>query len=174
MSCLAGLMIGKYTSASRVHLTDGNMFSMENVNHILAKNGFGKSSKFTSSVLQWGKSTNLKITNQPEDLTMYPSQFDVILCADCLFFDDVRQDLVHTIFDFMSDDGIALLTAPRRADTLDKFFDEAVNAGFNCNLQEMYNEHVWDRHLQLKEHCGEDYDENLHYPLLLELRKTPI
>lgn len=173
MSCLAGLMIGKYTSASKVHLTDGNVFSMQNVSQILEKNGFGQSSKITSSVLQWGKQFNSRST-LAQGLTADPAatQFDIILCADCLFFDDVRQDLVQTIFDFMADDGIALLTAPRRAETLDKFFDEAIHAGFICNIQEIYNERVWDRHLQLKACHSESYDENIHYPLLLQLQKA--
>lgn len=174
MSCLAGLMIGKYTSATKVHLTDGNMFSMENVHHILEKNGFGKSSRITSSVLQWGNGGNAKTESQTGEFVSDPltSQFDVILCADCLFFDDVRQDLVQTIFDFMADDGIALLTAPRRAGTLDKFYDEACKAGLICNLQEIYNEHIWDRHMQFKANHAESYDEDIHFPLLLQLQKT--
>lgn len=175
MSCLAGLMVGKYTSASRVHLTDGNSFSMENVSHILDKNGFGKSTHVTSSVLQWGKKADVERMYQfgefPNDLLS--SQFDIILCADCLFFDEARQDLVQTIFDFMADDGIALLTAPRRSDTLDKFYQEACNAGLICNLQEIYNDLVWDRHIQLKLNHSESYDENIHYPLLLQLQKIP-
>lgn len=175
MSCLAGLMIGKYTSASRVHLTDGNVFSMENVRCILEKNGFGKSTRITSSVLQWGKQVNFVTRNHVQEFNTEPlvSQFDIILCADCLFFDDAREDLVQTIYNCMTDNGIALLTAPRRADTLDKFYDEACSAGFNCSLQEIYNDQVWDRHLQLKSNLIDSYDENIHYPLLLQLQKIP-
>jgi hypothetical protein len=33
-----------------------------------------------------------------------------------------------------------------------------------------YNEHVWNRNLKVKQNC--DYDENIHYPMLLCLRKT--
>ncbi|KAE8742699.1 hypothetical protein FOCC_FOCC011731 [Frankliniella occidentalis] len=171
MSCLAGLMIGKYTSASKVLLTDGNIFSMENVGCILEKNGFGKSTRITSSVLQWGKQPTLNIINQSVELPT--SRYDIILCADCLFFDDVRQDLVQTIFNFMADDGIALVTAPRRAGTLEKFCEEASNAGFIWSLKEVYNEHIWDRHLQLKAN-NESYDENIHYPLLLQLQKASV
>ncbi|XP_034242648.1 calmodulin-lysine N-methyltransferase-like isoform X2 [Thrips palmi] len=173
MSCLAGLMIGKYTSASKVLLTDGNVFSINNVHHILVKNGFGNSSRVSSSVLKWGKRANSKVEFLTEELQSKPAslKFDVIICADCLFFDDARQDLVQTIFDFIADDGIALLTAPRRADTLDKFYDKACNAGFICNLQEIYNDQIWDRHLHLKANHGESYNENIHYPLLLQLKK---
>ncbi|KAK3914236.1 Calmodulin-lysine N-methyltransferase [Frankliniella fusca] len=170
MSCLAGLMIGKYTSASKVHLTDGNTLSMENVGRILEKNGFGESTRITSSVLQWGKDTTVTILKQPTALSVL--QYDIILCADCLFFDDVRQDLVQTIFNFMSDDGVALVTAPRRAGTLEKFCEEASNAGFVWSLKEVYNEHIWDRHLQIKANNIDSYDENLHYPLLLQLQKA--
>lgn len=176
MSCLAGLMIAKYTSASNVLLTDGNIFSMKNVHHILVKNGFENSSSVSSSVLQWGKRANSKVDFLTGGLNkeVSPSKFDVVLCADCLFFDDARQDLVQTIFDFMADDGMALLTAPRRAETLEKFCDEACSAGFICNLQEIYNEQIWDRHLHLKANQAQSYDENIHYPLLIQLQKMSI
>ncbi|XP_071439566.1 calmodulin-lysine N-methyltransferase-like isoform X1 [Hetaerina americana] len=158
MTCLAGVMIAKYTTAPRVFLTDGNVISVNNVQHIINHNDFG-SSVVTCAVLQWG--VRMSYENAQ-------SKYDIVLCADCLFFDDDRKDLIETIWTVLNENGVGLVMAPRRGDTLDKFLDEA-KSKFHCTIDHCYNEHVWKRHLELKKHC--EYDEDIHYPLLLQLRK---
>jgi len=159
MSCLAGLMVAKYTSAARVVLTDGNQIAMENVGRIVEKNGLKGLTHVTSEVLQWGKQSKL-------------GRFDVILCADCLFFDEDRCDLVQTIDDLLAEEGVALMAAPQRGDTLGKFFEEANAAGLVCVLHKEYNQQVWQSHIHMQATEGSIYDEDIHYPLLLTVTKA--
>ncbi|KAG8240322.1 hypothetical protein J437_LFUL000797 [Ladona fulva] len=158
MTSLAGVMIAKYTTALRVFLTDGNVLSVNNVQHIINHNNFG-SSIVTCAVLEWG--VRMSYENAQ-------NKYDIVLCADCLFFDDVRKDLVDTIWAVLNENGVGLVMAPKRGDTLEKFLEEAKKK-FHCTLDHYYNEQVWNRHLELKNNC--EYDEDIHYPLLLQLRK---
>lgn len=161
MTCLAGLMVAKYTTAANIHVTDGNISAIDNVQFIVKHNGL--ENRMTCSVLQWGD-----IRNRPVD--KHISAYDIILSADCLFFDEARQDLIETIWALLNEGGTALVMAPRRGRTYEKFAEEAKMRGFHCKSKQYYNEHVWNRHLKLKQNC--DYDENIHYPMLLRLRKT--
>lgn len=96
--------------------------------------------------------------------------YDVILCADCLFFDDVRLDLVETIYGCLADDGVALVMAPRRGSTFGKFTEAAVNRGFVAKQTERYDPDIWSRHQHLLE-SDESYRPDLHYPVFLKLTK---
>jgi calmodulin-lysine N-methyltransferase len=161
MTCLAGLMVAKYTAATNIHVTDGNISAIDNVQFIVKQNHLGD--RVTCSVLQWGE-------RQARPFGKHFSTYDIILSADCLFFDEARQDLVETIWVMLNEGGTALVMAPRRGQTYEKFAEEAKLRGFHCKSKQYYNEHVWNRHLKLKQNC--DYDENIHYPMLLHLRKT--
>ncbi|KAJ9598078.1 hypothetical protein L9F63_026818 [Diploptera punctata] len=86
MTCLAGLMLAKYSTAASIHVTDGNISAVDNVRYILKQNGFDED-KVTCSVLQWG---DFQGKLNCKHITTY----DIILSADCLFFDDARQDLL--------------------------------------------------------------------------------
>ncbi|GFG39292.1 hypothetical protein Cfor_02217 [Coptotermes formosanus] len=160
MTCLAGLMVAKYTTAINIHVTDGNISAIDNVQFIVKQNGLGD--RVRCSVLQWGDI-------QTKPVGKHISTYDIILSADCLFFDEARRDLVETIWMMMNEGGTALVMAPRRGQTYEKFAEEAKMRGFYCKSKQYYNEHVWNRHLKLKQSC--DYDENIHYPMLLSLRK---
>ncbi|XP_075233820.1 calmodulin-lysine N-methyltransferase [Lycorma delicatula] len=139
MTCLAGLLVAKFTSASFIHLTDGNISSVENVCAIVKQNRLENSSRVSCSVLQWGD----------KEWRNTPCKYDVIMAADCLFFDDGRKDLVNTMWQLLKQDGTALVTAPRRGSTLDEFINEANKMGFLCDPLQYYNEQVWQRHLKL-------------------------
>nr|CAD7592768.1 unnamed protein product [Timema genevievae] len=159
MTCLAGLMLAKYSAAASVRLTDGNRLAVDNLGHVVERNGLGGNDCVTFSVLQWG------------DLEALGGQtYDAVLSADCLFFDDARRDLVETLWAALRPNGVALVMAPGRGGTLAKFAEEARLRGFTCASSQRYNEHVWRRHLEMKNSCN--YDEDIHYPLLLTLTKT--
>lgn len=99
----------------------------------------------------------------------------MILCADCLFFDDARLDLVETIYGWLADDGVALVIAPRRGTTFQKFAEAAIKRSFIARQTERYDSEVWSRHLELLDQ-SQEYSADLHYPVLLELskqKKTP-
>ena len=159
MTCLAGLFLAKYSPASLIHLTDGNSTSVENVKLILEANALSGDSRITCSTLQWGN-----FSSHPQ------RQYDVLLAADCLFFDDSRKDLVLTMWKTMKPDGVALVTAPRRGRTLDMFLSEAVQIGFVFSLTEYYSPQVWERHIHMQADSPL-YDADIHYPLLINLSK---
>ena len=94
----------------------------------------------------------------------------MILCADCLFFDEARIDLVDTIYGLLADDGIALIMAPYRGATFRKFAEAAAEKGFIVRQSEKYDNEVWSRHSDLLS-TNRDYCPDLHFPVLLELTK---
>ncbi|KAK5644674.1 hypothetical protein RI129_005974 [Pyrocoelia pectoralis] len=157
MSCLAGLICAKYGAAKQVTLTDGNKISIENVQTSLYNNEF--TCPVVCNVLKWEE-------------CIVDKTFDVILCADCLFFDEGRIHLIKCLWDLMSSNSLALIMAPRRGNTLAKFISQAQEKGFTCREVLKYNNVVWEKHLALLDNC--EYDENIHYPILIEVTKTQV
>lgn len=155
MTCLAGVLLSRYSQAASVHLTDGNALSVENVRRIVDRNFLTRT---TVSQLDW------------KDYAQVTQQYDVILSADCLFFDDTRWLLAETLWHCLAPHGVALVMAPARGGTLHAFAQCARNRGFSCSLHPRYCDTVWARHIHFLHNCSE-YDEDLHYPLLLLLTK---
>ncbi|XP_055597160.1 calmodulin-lysine N-methyltransferase [Uranotaenia lowii] len=160
MTCLAGLVLAKYGSPAFVHVTDGNELSMENVRKSLALNKFNCTIK--TSVLKWETISNDQNANHPER-----SRYQFILSADCLFFDESRSHLIETIWICLANEGVALVTAPRRGQTLSHFLNECVARGFYYDLLHCYDPSIWKKHLELVKTDG--YDEDVHYPVLVKL-----
>jgi len=158
MTCLAGLMISRCSQPTEVFLTDGNENSFENLEVICSDNEFR--STVECCLLQWSKDTNYG------DLE---GRFDYIICADCLFFDEFREDLCATIWKLLKLEGTCLIFAPNRSNTFHKFVDMA-KLHFECMIVHDYDMEVWERH-QYEKDNNPDYDEDLHYPLLLKLKK---
>lgn len=155
MSALAGLMVAKYCNPKKVLLTDGNEIAVDNIRKSLSKNNFN--TDVTCCVLKWGK-------------TKIFGTYDFILSADCLFFDEARKDLIDTIYEFLSEKGVALVMAPRRGGTLEIFSTAAEIKGFRCEKMIFYDQAIWERHLESLNHV--EYDEDIHYPILLKLSKS--
>ncbi|KAF4528193.1 hypothetical protein B566_EDAN014018 [Ephemera danica] len=163
MTCLAGLMVGKSTSPSKVHLSDGNSAAVANVKRIIVRNEFRMD--VSCSILRWHEANKWLVNH---------GAFDLILCADCLFFDDARPELASAISCLLRPGGSALVMAPRRGGTFDVFVEEAAARGLLCSVARCYDETVWARHealLNSFNQGGAFYDEDLHYPLLLILSK---
>ncbi|XP_066598154.1 calmodulin-lysine N-methyltransferase [Prorops nasuta] len=184
MSCLAGLFAAKYCDPSFVTLTDGNVTSVDNVRCIVLRNNM--SDLVRCGVVQWARAARALrlaalndnrnqswMTKREWECIIYNDLYDVILCADCLFFDETRLDLVETIYGWLADNGVALILAPRRGTTFDKFAEAAINRGFFVRQTECYDSDVWTRHLDLLNNRHREYSPDLHYPLLLELTKQP-
>ncbi|XP_004530276.1 calmodulin-lysine N-methyltransferase [Ceratitis capitata] len=159
-TCLAGLMLSKYAKPYAVHLTDGNEVSVENVKKTVCLNELACYTK--CSVLKW---EDVEARTGTEAL-----KFDVILSADCLFFDEARSALVETIWYYMAPRGEAIIMAPRRGKTMAMFVAECTRRGFAVEITQRYNETIWKRHEELML-TSDLYDEDLHYPVLLRLRK---
>lgn len=181
MSCLAGVLAAKYCNPSAVTLTDGNVTSVDNVRCIVTRNDM--TDLVECGVVQWaraakalrqaavnGNRVKTRTADDDEDARLPSSLYDVILSADCLFFDDARLDLVETIYGWLADDGVALVMAPRRGTTFQKFAEASIKRGFIARQTERYDDTVWSRHLQLLQNNPE-YCPDLHYPVLLELTK---
>ncbi|KAI5751906.1 hypothetical protein M8J77_011991 [Diaphorina citri] len=156
MTCLAGILIAKYLSPHYVLVTDGNVTSVDNVVRIIQANQV----TVDCSVLKWGSCSNHHV-----------DYFDIILAADCLFFDETRNDFVSTIVHCLSESGIGLITAPRRGKTLDLFVQCAKSSGLYTLVLQCYNEGVWAQHCSLKMD-NPQYDEGIHYPLLIVVSKS--
>lgn len=155
MSCLAGLFCAKYAGPKSVLVTDGNKISVDNVQISLYGNNFP--CPVDCKIVKWGR-CDLKST------------FDIILSADCLFFDDARSDLVDTLWKLLKIDGLALVMAPERGHTLTTFIEQSEKIGFQCKKIVNYNSVIWEKHLALVNNS--EYNENVHYPILIELTKT--
>ncbi|XP_026666843.1 calmodulin-lysine N-methyltransferase [Ceratina calcarata] len=188
MSCLAGMIAAKYCDPRQVTLTDGNVTSANNVQRIVARNGM--SDLVECGVVQWGRAARAirmarasrafapneqRVKNWTggggKDLAKFADRlYDVILCADCLFFDEARSDLVETMYGWLANDGLALVMAPGRGSTFEKFAEAAVKRGFVARQIDRYDGKIWSRHLELLEH-SQEYCPDLHYPILLELTK---
>jgi len=153
-------MLALNVNANKVLLTDGNKESCMNIQQVLEANqDFWKSKCVTARQLLWGQ-------NQYHDET---SRYDYIICADCLYFIAYQEQLAQTIFDLLNAQGEAILFAPKRGKTFDEFTKVAEKL-FYITVVENYDEEIWQKHLVNKVE-NPVYDENIHYPLQLILRK---
>ncbi|XP_059163777.1 calmodulin-lysine N-methyltransferase-like [Physella acuta] len=161
MTCLAGVALGVCSEASHVELTDGNEDSVQNLQRILENNNFGETLVDTR-LLRW---------NSEKVDEKLLSTFDYVLCADCLFFDEGREELAQLIFDILKPGGLALVFAPSRNNTFQKFADIASGL-FQVVIESKYDKRVWDLHCKMQEEVPETYNINLHYPIMMTLTKS--
>ena len=163
MTGLAGVTLACTQLPSRVLLTDGNETSIENVKEILDKNHakFGCAA-VSAEVLLWDKAF---LQN-----TSHDSQFDCVICADCLFFEDLHNHLAQVIIKLLKPTGTALLLAPQRSGTFDKFCTVAEHY-FKVETRMQYDDLIWQKHRQALKQFGDKgvYTPDLHYPLQLTL-----
>ncbi|CAH1791892.1 unnamed protein product, partial [Owenia fusiformis] len=162
MTCLAGVAVAIATDASKVLLTDGNEQSADNVQEIITRNVKQFcDTEVHSSILRWDRRQSVG------DLE---GKFDYVICADCFFFDEYREDLVHTIYSCLKPKGEAIMFAPTRGATFQSFMDLCKDK-FTMTRTENYDDTVWKLHQRYKSKGEEIYDENLHYPVMLHLIK---
>lgn len=164
MTGLAGVMLAATQQPSAVLLSDGNCTSVENVKEILQENKreFG-STAVSAEVLVWD---NKSITSA----SPHHSEFDFVLCADCLFFTNLHEELAQVILNLLKPNGTALIFAPRRSGTLDGFCLVA-KKWFAVDVSPQYDSVVWERHEALVDNGV--YSTDLHYPVCLTLQPIP-
>ena len=162
MSALAGVMLASTQLPAHVLLTDGNVTSVDNVKTIVSVNTsrFGHTA-VSSDVLRWDDSfLNAK--------SLYDCSFDWIICADCLFFEDLHLSLIQTILKLLKPEGKALIFAPGRSGTMERFVSRAQKM-FEVEREDRYDEVVWGEHKVMCDREGSSYKPDLHYPALLRL-----
>ncbi|XP_045595974.1 calmodulin-lysine N-methyltransferase isoform X2 [Procambarus clarkii] len=103
---------------------------------------------------------NVKVSLQRNDL---PSK----TCSS-LFFDDGRESLLSTLLCVLRPGGTALVVAPSRSGTFQRFASMC-RPHFMVALVDKYD-HLVDQYVQ-KSAMDPYYNENLHFPLLMILKK---
>lgn len=139
-------------------MTDGNTQSVKNLEVIVTENKpMFEETNLSVRQLVWSSAQEHGLRNS----------FDVVICADCLFFVNVHLDLVHTITNLLKRDGICIIFAPKRSDTLSKFVESA-SVTFEVVIEEKYDDEMWSLHekLKLKDNL---YSPDIHYPILVKM-----
>lgn len=161
MTGLAGIFLACFGNPSKLLLTDGNEDCVGNMEAIIHQNKplFG-STEVSAERLLWDEHC---------DLSGLALQFDFVIVADCLFFTQCHSGLLHVIKTLLKDNGLAIIMAPQRKDTLKLFCSKSASQ-FSLEEIENYDSVVWSRH-QLDKKQDPMYDEDIHYPVLLLLSK---
>lgn len=162
---LAGLLLAKNVKTSRVILSDGNKKAIASLRKIWARNYDPRPSEDKPTVqhIRWDDDTTFGNVIE---------MCDVVLCADCLFFDQFRESLVHILFKILKSKGKAYIFAPKRGKTFNEFLIIASRLFGRDNVKVIhnYNTVVWKKHeMMLK---SSTYNEDIHYPLLLTIEKA--
>lgn len=157
------IFVAAAADAKEIYLTDGNVKCVQNVQLAIEHNmsWFGTTDVRTR-LLRW---------DVDEDMSDLRSRFDIVLSADCLYFDEGRVPLANTIWKILKGGGLAIVLAPSRGRTFQQFVD-LTQEKFQFERLLVYDTHVWELHKQLQEEKSDMYDENLHYPHMLILKKT--
>lgn len=166
MTCLAGLVVAATCSANQVLLTDGNERSVANVNEIVQRNA----TRFGKAMV---RARRLRWSHFEADGKDLEERVDVVLCSDCLYFDDGRAPLVETIWRLLQPSGVAVILAPRRGTTFQSFVDLCKTRGFLVEHVLIYDTLVWERHEHFTRTLPGVYQPDLHYPCMIVLRKCP-
>ena len=127
MTGLAGLVVGQACGAKHVLITDGNDNSVENLEIIVEENKNlnliqNVSSKVSPDKFEFPAQKLIlnfqciKWANGANDLS---EQYDVIISADCLFFDEGRPQLLECLKKALKPGGTAIIVAPSRSGTFE-------------------------------------------------------
>jgi len=116
-SGLAALITAKTIPSAYFTITDGNTKCVEYLKRNIQSNGLDNNTE--GKVLLWDR--NIK-----PSLSEFQFKYDYVIISDCIFFKNYHEDLIETIYNLISDDGICIMIAPPRGDSLDIFLNLAV------------------------------------------------
>ena len=162
MTGFAGITTALTKYPNFVLLSDGNQTSVNNCRINVRGNSeeFG-GSNVSCHEIRWGES---------DTYAEYKEKFDLVIAADCLFFDHLHLELIQTICNLLRKEGKGILLAPRRGTSLEKFSEKAAKY-FKIIIVERYDDLIWDNHILMQEHYSDSYIKDLHYPILVKLFK---
>ena len=158
MTSLAGCMVSVTGAPASTHITDGNITSVENLNIIV--DDIKK-----TSVVENLEAFQLRWDEENDHLEC---QYDVIICADCLFFKESSEKLVKLIHKLLRPKGKAFIVAPHREGTFDHFKSLAEPL-FSVEEVLDYSKEVTKAHESCLSEPG--YTPDIHYPKLMVLNK---
>ena len=170
MTGLAGLMLARTGLPSEVLLTDGNETSVRNIDAILSANPPSltcAATEVSALVLRWDDAFL-------SQRTQHDGSFDVVICADCVFFTELHACLAKVLQKLLKPSGTVILFAPERGTTLRQFCGVAAK-DFVVRRLDSYDDVVDLKHREaLGQTAGGEYDPDLHYPVLVELHPKVI
>lgn len=163
-----GLLACAPVDFERVAITDGNIFSVENLQLCLEENKMQKAwsprtkhTVITAELLRWDRNATMRA-----DL-LY--QFDLVFASDCLFFEEFHEDLAQTIKHLLRrGSGRCLLMQPCRNGSLERFSVIAKRRGFLIHQSRDYDTQILCKHKEYQR-MHPDYDPDVHFPVLLTL-----
>uniref|UniRef100_A0A1I8AEB0 Calmodulin-lysine N-methyltransferase n=1 Tax=Steinernema glaseri TaxID=37863 RepID=A0A1I8AEB0_9BILA len=155
---LAGLCAANYPGTT-VHITDGNVKAVENVQRIVEENGLDNVEAYR---LDW--------TRPPQSV----EKFDVIVASDCVYF-----ERYHCIIDCMeqmlTEMGTVYMAAPYRKGSLEAFLSKVDPKKWEYVLVEHPD---WCSAIEklrtggMKHGSPTEFNEDLHLPRLVILRRV--
>nr|XP_019953677.1 PREDICTED: calmodulin-lysine N-methyltransferase-like [Paralichthys olivaceus] len=125
-------------------------------------------------LLSDGNEKSIQNVRRLVEKTRQAGKFGSSHVSASLFLDKYRASLVDAIRRLLQPNGMALVLAPLRGETLRLFCQLAQQAGLCVSQHQQYDAQVWEVHLKMQREGKEAYDENIHYPLLLTLTKGPV
>lgn len=155
MTGLAGLVVAKTCKPKSVTISDGNQQGVSNMSEILTLNTFPCATE--AKLVRWDT-----IEKDMED------RYDVVICSDCLFFDEYRKPLKNCIWSILRVGGKAFIMAPKRGSSFQDFVN-LCKSDFSVTVSSDYSSAISNRIWELQDdlRCKEDTD----IPLLIELTK---
>ncbi|KAG2386030.1 hypothetical protein C9374_003179 [Naegleria lovaniensis] len=164
---VAGLMIAKaFPCIKEIVLTDGNASVVENlrcnINH-LVQSGDLIEEKISCSQLLWQSTSQLEMLGK----------FDILLAADCLFFEEYHNDLM-TLLEKSAEKVFGHLTVimfnPKRGKSLENFVSKFQHQSQACiQINENYDENIFNTCLRYEKENA-FFSKDNHYPLLMEIK----
>ncbi|EGT48278.1 hypothetical protein CAEBREN_32289 [Caenorhabditis brenneri] len=107
---LSSFLIAKLFPDSTVWVTDGNLESIRSLEHVKYANPEFRSRVHIKQLI-WGQDH------------LITSRFNTILAADCVFFAEYHESLMKCIHLHLAPNGNAVISSPRRKQSLQKFLD---------------------------------------------------
>lgn len=113
---MAGLCAYLRWQPEKVKITDGKLENLGSISRTLGESKL-EGAPIEVEELVWGRRES-------------GGKYQLILAADCLFFEKYHADLVATLKESMSSESVAIFLNPKRGQSADKFLKLAAEEGF--------------------------------------------